>query len=375
MSVKVSEWLENLGLGQYASTFEGNDIGWDLLDEIDQETLKDIGVNSAGHRLQILKAAKNLHLEETTLSPASTTADTTEAPPPEPDAQAMGGEDTTAWTRTPGERKPVTMLFADIVSSTALTEKLDAEDAHGLLYGATQLMCQSVENHKGTVCRFMGDGIMAMFGAPVASERHALEACYAAMDMQASVRDYTSELKSSHDTGIQIRVGLHSGEVVVLEVGDDPDKPEYDASGPTVPLAARMEQSADAGTILITESTRALAGHLIETDGQPSISVKGISEPVSVYQLNNVRLASESSTITNRKPLVGRKSELAQFHGLVKICLESKNGQTVFVRGEAGIGKSRLVEEMAVLAQQRGFESHKALVLDFGAGKGQYPHW
>ena len=187
MSVKVSEWLDKLGLGQYASTFEENDIGWDLLDDIDQETLKDIGVNSAGHRLQILKAAKNLHPEETTLT--STTADTTEAQPSEPDAHAMGGEDTTAWTRTPGERKPVTMLFADIVGSTALTEKLDAEDAHDLLYRATQLMCQSVENHKGTVCRFMGDGIMAMFGAPVASERHALEACHAAIDMQTSVRN------------------------------------------------------------------------------------------------------------------------------------------------------------------------------------------
>ena len=362
MSVKVSEWLAKLGLGQYASMFEENDIGWDLLGDIDQETLKDIGVNSAGHRLQILKAAKNLHLEETTLT--STTADTTEA-------HAMGGEDTTAWTRTPGERKPVTMLFADIVGSTALTEKLDAEDAHDLLYRATQLMCQSVENHQGTVCRFMGDGIMAMFGAPVASERHALEACHAAIDMQTNVRNYASELHSSHDTGIQIRVGLHSGEVVVLEVGDDPAKPEYDASGPTVPLAARMEQSADAGTILITESTRALAGHLIETDEQLPISVKGVSEPVSVYQLNNVRPASESPTIAIRKPLVGRKSELAQFQGLVKICLESKSGQTVFVRGEAGIGKSRLVEEMAILAQQSGFKSYKALLLGFGTGKGQ----
>ncbi|MGI9316761.1 MAG: adenylate/guanylate cyclase domain-containing protein, partial [bacterium] len=371
MSVKVSEWLGNLGLGQYSSTFEENDIGWDLLGDIDQETLKEIGVNSAGHRLQILKAAKNLRLEETTLNPTATTADTTEAPPPESDVHAMSGEDTTAWTRTPGERKPVTMLFADIVGSTALTEKLDAEDAHDLLYRATQLMCQSVENHKGTVCRFMGDGIMAMFGAPVASERHALEACHAAIDMQTNVHSYASELSSSHGTGIQIRVGLHSGEVVVLEVGDDPDKPEYDASGPTVPLAARMEQSADAGTILITESTRALAGHLIETDEQLPISLKGVSEPVNVYQLNNVRPASESPTITGRKPLVGRKFELAQFHGLVKICLENNNGQTVFVRGEAGIGKSRLVEEMAILAQQSGFESHKALILGFGTGKGQ----
>jgi class 3 adenylate cyclase/tetratricopeptide (TPR) repeat protein len=371
MSVEVSKWLENLGLGQYASLFEENDIGWDLLGDIDQETLKDIGVNSAGHRLQILKAAKKLHLEETTLIPTSTTADTTEAPPPEPDAHTMGGEDTTAWTRTPGERKPVTMLFADIVGSTALTEKLDAEDAHDLLYRATQLMCQSVEDHKGTVCRFMGDGIMAMFGAPVASERHALEACRAAIDMLADVADYSNALGSDQGNGIDIRVGLNSGEVVVLEVGDDPEKPEYDASGPTVPLAARMEQLAEPGMIWITENTRALAGDLIETTGLPSVSVKGISEPVAVYRLQAVKSATESHGDAAKQPLVGRKSELAQFNVLMTTCLESGHGQIVFVRGEAGIGKTRLIEEMANLARVKGFSCHKALVLDFGAGKGQ----
>lgn len=369
MSVRVSEWLENLGLGQYASTFEENDIGSDLLADIDQETLKDIGVKSAGHRLQILKAAKTLNPEETTPTPA--TAGVTKASPPDSVTDTTVDEDTSAWSRTPGERKPVTMLFADIVGSTALTEKLDSEDAHDLLYRATQLMCQSVENHKGTVCRFMGDGIMAMFGAPVASERHALEACYAAMDMQANIGNYASELKSSHDTDIQIRVGLHSGEVVVLEVGDEPDKPEFDASGPTVPLAARMEQSADAGTILITESTRTLAGHLIETDERPPISVKGFSEPVVAHELKAVKSVLESQATQSRQPFVGRVAELAQFRGLIESCLEGGHGQTIFVRGEAGIGKSRLVEEMAILAQQSGFESHKALVLDFGAGKGQ----
>lgn len=129
------EWLEKLGLGQHASAFEENDIGWDLLGDIDQETLKDIGINSAGHRLRILKAAKSLNLEQTT----PTTADSTEAPPPGLVTDTTGDEDTSAWSRTPGERKPVTMLFADIVGSTALTEKLDAEDAHDLLYRATRL--------------------------------------------------------------------------------------------------------------------------------------------------------------------------------------------------------------------------------------------
>jgi len=365
MSDKVSEWLDGLGLGQYAATFTRNAIDWELLPDLDQDALKDIGVDALGHRLRILKAiAARQPQHSTSDSPPGNQA--TYDPSRLPD-----NEDITAWSRTPGERKPVTMLFADIVSSTALTEKLDAEDAHALLYRATQHMCQAVENNKGTVCRFMGDGIMAMFGAPISSERHALEACRAAIEMQASIAQYATELQNDHSPVIQARVGLNSGEVVVLEVGDDPNKPEYDASGPTVPLAARMEQTAAAGTILMTRTTRAQAGNLTDSVEQPPVTVKGVSEPVSVYRLNNVRSATESTIVSDRQPMVGRVSELAQFRGLLEACLQSGHGQTVVVRGEAGIGKSRLVEEMTNFAQQCGFSNHKALVFDFGAGKGQ----
>ena len=366
MTVKVSAWLEDLGLGQYAATFEENDIDWELINDINQETLKDIGIKSAGHRLKILKAVGNLHSDQVVA--ASTASKPTS---PSSTIDSMTTDDISIWSRTPGERKPVTMLFADIVGSTALTEQLDAEDAHDLLYRATQCMCKAVEDNKGTVCRFMGDGIMAMFGAPIASERHALEACHAALGMHASVDAYANELELNDDTRIQIRVGLHSGEVVVLEVGDDPNKPEYDASGPTVPLAARMEQSADAGRILITGATRALAGNLIETVELPAVTVKGVSEPINVHYLNKIRSAAELSADTARRPMVGRKSELAQFRGLLAACMDSGNGQAVLVRGEAGIGKTRLVEEITQLAQNSGFSPHKALVLDFGAGKGQ----
>ena len=146
------------------------------------------------------------------------------------------------------------MLFADITGSTALTEKLDAEEAHDLLYGATQRMCSTIENHRGTVCRFMGDGVMAMFGAPMASEQHAVEACEAALEMQRAIRDYATKPETSE---LRIRVGLHSGEIVVLTVGEG-DKVEYDASGPTVPIAARMEQSATPGEIYLTAATQLL---------------------------------------------------------------------------------------------------------------------
>ena len=370
MSEKVTTWLNRLELGQYAAGFEENAIEFDILPDLTDGDLKEIGVNALGHRKTILKAITAFHPDQPNAqSNDLPQTDTTPAVPVS--TQASTAEDITAWSRTPGERKPVTMLFADIVGSTGMTEKLDAEDAHDLLYQATQYMCKAVENNKGTVCRFMGDGIMAMFGAPIASERHALEACRAALDMQTSIAKYASQLEAQHGIVLQARVGLHSGEVVVLEVGDDPQKPEYDASGPTVPLAARMEQSAVAGTIQMTRETRALAGASIETSEQPAVMVKGVSEPVVAYQLQKVLSATESATIATRHPIVGRKSELGQFASLLEACLESGHGQTVFVRGEAGIGKTRLVEEMTDHAKKRGFTSHKALVLDFGMGKGQ----
>ena len=366
MSDKVSEWLKGLGLGQYSTMFQENAIDWELLPDLDLQTLKDIGVDAAGHRLRILKAISTPGPEQSTIISQNDKKSTTETVPP-----SLAEEDITAWSRTPGERKPVTMLFADIVGSTTLTEKLDAEEAHDLLYHATQLMCEAAERNQGKVCRFMGDGIMAMFGAPVASERHALEACRAAIDMQADVTRYADKMEPGYGTHIQIRVGMNSGEVVVLEVGADQEKPEFDASGPTVPMAARMEQSAEAGTIMMTEHTRTLAGDLIDSKELPAITVKGISKPVAVYQLLNVKSATESPSVVTRQPIIGRKSELAQFRGLLDSCLESGHGQTVFVRGEAGIGKTRLVEEMTGLALKSSFTGHKALVLDFGAGKGQ----
>jgi len=366
VSDEVTAWLQGLGLDQFADTFVENAVELDILSELTDSDLKEMGVNALGHRKKLLKAIAALQpAQPPTLSPDKRTSGTESSP------RSSGDEDSTAWARTPGERKPVTMLFADIVGSTALTEKLDAEDAHDLLYRATQYMCQAVENNKGTVCRFMGDGIMAMFGAPISSERHALEACRAALEMQTSMRKYATEIETSHGTDLQIRVGLNSGEVVVLEVGDDPDHPEFDASGSTVPLAARMEQSAAAGTIQMTRKTRMLAGDQIETTELSAVTVKGVSAAVTVHRLDKLLTAIESAKTTTRRPIVGRKSELAQFRGLLEACLDSGHGQTVLVRGEAGIGKSRLVEEMTRLALENGFVNHKALVLDFGAGKGQ----
>jgi class 3 adenylate cyclase/tetratricopeptide (TPR) repeat protein len=347
----INRWLENIGLGEYAAVFVENAIDEDVLSDLNDADLEKIGVK-LGHRKKILKTITALAGEEPT--PQADEAD----------------ESLAAWERHPGERKPVTTLFADITGSTALTEKLDAEESHDLLYGATQRMCEAVENNRGTVCRFMGDGVMAMFGAPIASEQHAVDACEAALEMQRAIGEYASELEAGHGRGLQIRVGLHSGEVVVLTVGEG-DKVEYDASGPTVPIAARMEQAAQPGEIYLTTATHSLAADRIETETLAPVSVKGISEPVPVFALRRVRSAQAARRDTTRTPLVGRRANLIQFRGMLDACIEEGHGQTLYVRGEPGIGKTRLVEEFARIAEEKGVSRHRGLILPFGVGKGQ----
>jgi class 3 adenylate cyclase/tetratricopeptide (TPR) repeat protein len=362
MSDQVSRWLDGLGLGQYKAKFVEHEVGMQILTEIGDADLREMGIAALGHRKALLKAIDLLRRSGAT----------TGISPVTPDESTQGSdEDISVWSRTPGERKPVTMLFADIVDSTALTEALDAEEAHELLYHATERMCHAIESNQGTVCRIMGDGVMAMFGAPLASERHALEACKAALDMQAAIARYTKKLQHDETARIQIRVGLHSGEVVVLDVGDDPNKPEYDASGPTIAVAARLEQAAPAGGILITRSTCTLAAQWIETVDHGEVNAKGLSRPVPVFMLKKIRSRGEPADLTEARPIVGRRSELVQFRGLLQVCSESGHGQSLLIRGEAGIGKTRLVEELMDIARHAGYQPYLALVLDFGTGKGQ----
>ena len=361
MSDNVTRWLEQLGLGEYAVVFAENDIHDRILPELTDADLKELGITALGHRKTLLKAIAGLSKEssESPALPADTGRET-----------LSPSTDLGAWERHPGERKPVTMLFADITGSTGITEELDAEETHDLLYGATQRMCKAVENNRGTVCRFMGDGVMAMFGAPVASEHHAVDACEGALEMQHTIRDYARDIEAGHGSGLQMRVGLHSGEVVVLTVGEG-DKLEYDASGPTVPIAARMEQVAEPGAVYITAATHQLAGVRIEAEALEPVSVKGISEPVAVFALHRVRSIEESAVDAIRTPFVGRRAELSQFRGLLDACIEAGHGETVFVRGEPGIGKTRLVEEFTRIGATKGVACHRGLVLDFGVGKGQ----
>jgi class 3 adenylate cyclase/predicted ATPase len=245
-----------------------------------------------------------------------------------------------------GERKQVTVLFADIKDSTELIRDLDPEAAQQLLDPALQRMMEAVHRFEGTVNQVLGDGIMALFGAPLAHEDHALRACYAALTMQTAMREYTEVVRRAHGLELRIRVGLNAGEVVVRAIGNDLHM-DYSAVGHTTHLAARMEQLAMPGTIRLTATTLRLVEGLVRVQGLGPIPVKGMTEPVEVFELVGASAVHRRLQATAARGLtrfVGREAELAALRQALEQA-GAGHGQVVAVVGEAGVGKSRLVYE------------------------------
>ncbi|HTO11279.1 MAG TPA: adenylate/guanylate cyclase domain-containing protein [Candidatus Binatia bacterium] len=250
----------------------------------------------------------------------------------------------TARSSLAGERKKVTVLFADLKGSLELLADRDPEDARALLDAVLERMMEAVHRYEGTVNQVMGDGIMALFGAPVAHEDHAVRACYAALRMQRSVSRYADELRRRQGIDVQIRAGINSGDVVVRSIGSDLNV-DYSAVGQTTHLAARMEQLARPGTVMITDATRRLADRYIEVEGHGPVPVKGLKQPVEVFELKGAAPASRAQTATGGLTrFLGREDELRRLERVLEMAAGGQ-GQVVGVAGEAGVGKSRLVWE------------------------------
>src|SRR5712691_5455697 len=273
-----------------------------------------------------------------------------------------------------GERKQVTVLFADITDSLELIRSLDPEAAQQLLDPALHAMMDAVHRYEGTVNQVLGDGIMALFGAPLAHEDHALRACYAALAMQAALRDYAEEVRRLHDLAIQHRIGLNSGEVVVRTIHNDLHM-DYSAVGQTTHLASRMEQLAPPGTILLTAATVRLVEGLMRVKALGPMSVKGLAEPVEVCELlgaSGMRRRLQAATARGLTRFVGRQTELA---GLAAALAQAGagHGQVVAVVGEAGVGKSRLLYEFVQAAQTQGWLVLESAGLAYGQATPYFP--
>src|SRR5262245_52219507 len=245
-----------------------------------------------------------------------------------------------------GERKQVTVLFADLKGSMELLADRDPEEARQILDPVLERMMAAIHLYEGTVNKVMGDGIMALFGAPLAHEDHAVRACYAALRLQESVTEYATAVSRSHRAVVKIRVGLNSGEVVVRSIGSDLHM-DYSAIGQTTHLAARMEQIAAPETIAIAPATVALTEGFVQVRSLGPTLIKGLATSVDVYELIGTSGARSRLQATAPKGLtrfIGRAAEIAQLQEALDVARGGK-GQVVAVVGEPGVGKSRLFWE------------------------------
>jgi len=245
-----------------------------------------------------------------------------------------------------GERKQVTVLFADLKGSMELLAERDPEEARHLLDPVLDRMMAAVHLYEGTVNQVMGDGIMALFGAPLAHEDHAVRACYAALRMQAAIKQYATEVQRSHGVPIHMRVGLNAGEVVVRSIGSDLHM-DYTAVGQTTHLAARMEQMAMPGSILITPAVLGLVEGFVQVKALGAMPVRGLRDPVEVYEVTGagvVRSRLQAAAARGLTRFVGRQPELETLQQALAQA-QAGHGQVVAMVGEAGVGKSRLLYE------------------------------
>jgi class 3 adenylate cyclase/tetratricopeptide (TPR) repeat protein len=254
-----------------------------------------------------------------------------------------------------GERKQVTVLFADVKGSMELLEDRDPEDARALLDPVLKRMMEAVHRYEGTVNQVMGDGIMALFGAPLALEDHAVRACFAALAMRQSLRMYAAG-PESRGMAILVRIGLNSGEVVVRSIGSDL-RMDYSAIGQTTHLAHRMEQMAPADSIFVTRSVLHLAEGFVTAPPVGKIRVKGLKNPVDVYQLTGARYGGtrlQAAAVRGLTPFVGREADLEKI-AQVQAAARQGRGQVVALVGEPGVGKSRLVWEATTSSRVGGW--------------------
>ena len=246
-----------------------------------------------------------------------------------------------------GERKVVTVLFADVANYTSLAEKLDPEKVHEIMDGCFRILMDEIHRYEGTINQFTGDGVMALFGAPLAHEDHAQRACYAALAIQRDLAEYAKKIEKDTSLPFKMRIGLNSGAVVVGAIGNDL-RMDYTAIGDTTNLAARMQQAARPGETWASAATYGLVRDYFHHEPVGTVEVKGKREPQSTYRLlserSGVYTRFDAGLVRGVTELVGRRPEMEALHSALERA-KSSQAQVVDVVGEAGVGKSRLAYE------------------------------
>jgi class 3 adenylate cyclase/tetratricopeptide (TPR) repeat protein len=254
-----------------------------------------------------------------------------------------------------GERKQVTVLFADVKGSMELAEQLDPEEWHSILERFFAILTEGVHRFEGTVNQYTGDGIMALFGAPIAHEDHAQRACYAALDLRDELARYATEVRREHGIGFSTRMGINSGEVVVGRIGDDL-RMDYTAQGHTVGLAQRMESLAEPNTCFVSENTAELVAGYFALDNLGPFRLKGVVDAVQVHRLAGIGSARTRLDVSRSRGLsrfVGRAADIRTLEDALEQATAG-NGQVIGVVADAGTGKSRLCFEFLESCRARG---------------------
>ncbi|MFQ5918249.1 MAG: adenylate/guanylate cyclase domain-containing protein, partial [Candidatus Binatia bacterium] len=273
-----------------------------------------------------------------------------------------------------GERKLVTVLFADVANYTSISEKLDPEEVHQIMDGCFKILMDEIHRYEGTINQFTGDGVMALFGAPVAHEDHAQRACYAALSIQKAIGEYGEKIKKDCGVDFPMRIGLNSGPVIVGSIGDDL-RMDYTAVGDTTNLAARMEGMARPGTILGTGNTHKLARDFFEFKSLGKVEVKGkegLQEAFELIKTSEVETRIGASVAKGLTRFVGRKNSMGAFMEAYEKA-KSGSGQVVGIVGEAGVGKSRLLLEFKNRLPQGEFAYLEGRCLHYGGSMAYLP--
>ena len=321
---QIANWLQNLGLGQYAQRFAENEINFAILADLTDQDLQEIGVTSLGHRRQLLRAITELKGGETGT--------------PKPAAEYIAP----VTPHDTAERRQVTVMFADLVGSTALSARMDPEDLREVITAYRKCTAETVRHLGGFVSQYLGDGVVVFFGYPQAHEDDAERAVRAGLQLVAAVAGLRTR------ASLQTRVGIATGLVVVGELTDAGGPQERGIIGQTPNLAARLQSSAEPNQVIIAESTRRLLGNLFELKHLGARGLKGIAEPVqtwAVLRVSSVASRFEALHTAGLMALIGREEEVEL---LLRRWSTAKTGegQVVLLSGEAGIGKSRLTAEL-----------------------------
>jgi class 3 adenylate cyclase/tetratricopeptide (TPR) repeat protein len=337
--IDVRNWLVEHGFEQFADLFEENEIDGDVLFDLTNYDLKDLGL-SLGARKKLLKA----------IAPASELEIQPKNEPP-------------ALAAATGERRQVTVLFADIADFTAMSERMGAEATHDVLNRYFEAADRIVEEFGGSIDKHIGDNVMAVFGAPVAHDNDPERAVRAAL----SIHEAAAGIMLPGGEALRLHIGIASGQVVASGTGSDSHR-EYTVIGDSVNLAARLEGLAEPGQTLVSEAVQRRTSGLFTMTSLDRQRLKGIRQPAPVWRIEGV---AETIDHGRGTPFVGRRSELGQCRAIIEEVVATGEGQTILLRGAAGIGKTRLAEEVMAAAQVLDFSLHRCLVLDFGSRKNQ----